>query len=219
MTNVTEPTAGDATRPEAHAGLPPVNPAAAPPAPAPPPPALAPPPPIPKSNGARVGEEQTSAPEPQAYFAFGPQIGLYNPNGLTVHIGVPAIAIEATAGFAPLVLSYESPSRNQANVLKFLMPFEVTPQLVIHAVTFRHEMRGNLLLGYRYNRALGNGVTLGGELEGHVSRKVVLQGLWGISYYPDAVDRLRGGRVPPDAAFKFPPWFGYGLSVGLLFYP
>jgi hypothetical protein len=158
-------------------------------------------------------------PEGQANFAFGAQIGFYNPNGLTVHVGVPAIAIEATAGFAPLLLSYESYSSYEDNALKFLMPFEVSPQLVIHVLTFKHEMRGNLLLGYRYNRVLGQGATIGGELESRVTRKLALQGSWGISYYPDAIDRLRGNQVPSDASFKFPPWFGYGLSVGLLFYP
>jgi hypothetical protein len=213
----------------AQAAFPTLEPAPAVAAPTPPPataaaPASAPvhslpPPPLtPDSDGAPAAD-RPAPPAGQSYFGFGAQLGFYNPNGLVVHVGVPAVAIEASAGFAPLLLSYRSDSQYEDNELKFLVPFEVSTQLVIHAVTFKHDMRGNLLLGYRYNRALGQGITLGGEIESRVTRKLVLQGLWGVSFYPDASDHLRRDRVPSDAEFKFPPWLGYGLSVGLLFYP
>ncbi|MET0791733.1 MAG: hypothetical protein ABW061_09455 [Polyangiaceae bacterium] len=220
-------TAGPIPRASEQAAVP--VPAPAPEPVAAPAPGAAPPAPAPTAEApsAPAGRKQESsavvlpklAPEPQRNFGFGAQIGFYNPNGLSVRFGARAISVELTAGFAPLLVNYESYSARQDNELKFLMPFEVTPQFVIHAVTFKHEMRGNLLLGYRYNTALGHGATLGGELESSIGRKLVLQGLWGITYFPDAIDHLRGDQVPADASFHFPPWFGYGLSVGLLFYP
>ncbi len=156
------------------------------------------------------------APDPQEYFGFGAQVGFYNPNGLTVRVGPPAISLEATVGFVPVLLDYGD-SRHPE--LKFLMPFEVTPQLVIHAVTFRNDVRGNLLLGYRYNAALGSAPTIGGQIEKRVTRHWLIEGMWGLSYYPDAADRLRGNQVPKDTDFQFPPQLGYGISIGALFYP
>lgn len=155
-------------------------------------------------------------PDPQAYFGFGAQVGFYNPNGFSARVGVPAISLEATVGFVPVLLDYGD---SQHPELKFLMPFEVSPQLVIHAVTFRNDIRGNLLLGYRYNAALGHAPTIGGQIEKRVSRHWLIEGMWGISYYPDAADRLRGNQVAKDTDFQFPPQLGAGISIGALFYP
>lgn len=216
----------------AQAAFPPLEPTPAPTSTAPPPAATQPPPPAqpatraltPESDkpvsvqATPIGDAQEQAAS-QSYFGFGVQAGFYDPNGLTVRVGVPAIALQVSAGFAPLLLSYQSYSSGERNALKFLMPFEVSPQLVLHAINLRHEMRGNLLLGYRHNRVLGNGFTFGGELESRVTRKLVLLGSWGISIYSEAENRLRGDQVPADTDFKFPPWFGYGFSVCLLFYP
>ncbi len=165
---------------------------------------------------ASVSESNTPKSTGQEAFGFGAQLGFYNPNGVTVRVGARAIAVQVTAGFIPVLLSYGS---SRSPDLKFLMPFEVTPQLVIHAVTFKDDIRGALLLGYRYNTALGHGATLGAQIEKRVSRTVVLEGMWGLSYYPKASDHLRGDQVPEGTSFNFPPELGYGLTVGILYYP
>jgi hypothetical protein len=160
----------------------------------------------------------TPPPEPseQANFGFGAQIGFYNPNGLTVRAGSQLISLEVSAGFAPVLLSYGD---RRDPELKLLFPFEVTPQLVLQVGEFRNGITGAVLLGYRYNVALGHGATLGGQIEKRISRKLVAEGMWGLSYYPGASDRLRGDQVPTRTSFNFPPEIGGGITVGLLFYP
>lgn len=196
------------------------TPEAAPaPAPAPAPvKQLTPTPPPPHAAQSDGGSREASTPESseQANFGFGAQIGFYNPNGLSVRAGAPAISLEVSAGFVPVLLSYGD---SQHPDLKFLFPFEVSPQLVIHAVTFRNGITGAALLGYRYNVVLGHGATLGGQIEKRISRKLVAEGMLGFSYYPDAADRLRGDQVPVDTSFNFPPQLSEGITVGLLFYP
>ncbi len=168
------------------------------------------------ASAAETEAEAEAEAEAQDNFGFGAQIGFYNPNGLTVRAGARAISLELTAGFVPYLLSYGS---SQHPELKFVFPFEVTPQLVIHAVTFKNGVSGAALLGYRYNVDLGHGTTLGGQIEKRISRKLVAEGMLGFSYYPDASDRLRGHQVPKDTSFNFPPQISEGITIGLLFYP
>jgi hypothetical protein len=152
----------------------------------------------------------------QENFGFGAQLGFYNPSGLTVRAGARALSLDVTAGFVPLLLDYGS-AQNPS--LKLLAPFEITPQVLIDVVNFKDDLRGGLRLGYRYNTALGYGLTVGGQIGKRVTKKLLLEGLWGISYYPRASDNLRGDQVPVGTRFNFPPELGYGLSVGLLYYP
>jgi hypothetical protein len=90
--------------------------------------------------------------------------------------------------------------------------------LVINAVTFPREIRGALRLGYRYNAALGHAGTLGGQL-GKRWGHFLLEGLWGISIFPNAEDKLRGKEVPANASFDLPPALGWGLSVNFMYFP
>jgi hypothetical protein len=95
---------------------------------------------------------------------------------------------------------------------------EVTPQIVFDFLEFRHEVRAGLRVGYRYNTALGDGGTLGGQI-GKRWGHLLLEGLWGITVYPNAASKLRGDEVPEGTDFNFPPEFNYGLTVQVLYYP
>jgi len=198
----------------------PVTPEAAAPAPAAPSPAperSSPAPAAPSLNEVDVWRVASALePSEQANFGFGAQIGFYNPNGLSVRAGSRTISLEVSAGFVPVLLSYGD---SRSPDLKLLFPFEVTPQLVIHATTFRHGITAAALLGYRYNMALGHGATLGGQIEKRIAPKLVVEGMLGFSYYPDAANRLRGDQVPEGTTFNFPPQLGEGITVGLLIYP
>jgi hypothetical protein len=152
----------------------------------------------------------------QQNFGFGAELGFYNPSGIALRAGARDLSLDVAAGFVPVLLSYGSAPNPK---LKLLVPLEVSPQLLIHAITFRDDIRGGLRLGYRYNAALGHGATLGAQIGKRVTRKLLLEGVWGVSYYPNAADRLRGNQVPRDTSFNFPPQLGYGLTVSLLFYP
>ncbi len=159
----------------------------------------------------------TPSSTPQEAFGFGAQIGFYNPNGVSVRAGARAIALQVIAGFTPKAVSYGG-YRDQK--YEFFMTSEVTAQAVIYATTFRNEIRGHALIGYRYNGVYGHGAMLGAQIEKRVTRKLLLEGLWGFSYYPAAADRVRGDKVPKDADFGFPPpQIDFGVSVGLLFFP
>jgi hypothetical protein len=177
-------------------------------------------PPTPESDNAAKTASATPAeatPDaPQENFGFGAQIGSANPSGVIVRVGARAISLDVTAGFVPVLLDY---GNAQSPSLKLLAPFEVTPQVLIDVVNFKNDIRGGLRFGYRYNTALGYGLTVGGQIGKRVSKKLLLEGLWGISYYPRAADNLRGDQVPAGTSFNFPPQLGYGLSVGLLYYP
>jgi len=156
------------------------------------------------------------APPVQENFGMGAQLGFFNPSGLSVRAGARALSLDVSAGFVPVLLSYGG---SRSPDLKFIAPFEVSPQLLIDVVQFKHEMRGGLRLGYRYNTALGHAATLGGQIGKHISPHLLLEGVWGLSYYPRASDRLRGDQVPAGTSFNFPPELGYGLTVDLLYYP
>ncbi len=159
--------------------------------------------------------EKPSAAVGQENFGFGASIGFYNPNGLVLRLGARPVALDVTGGFAPALLSYGT---NANPKLKLIAPLEVTPQLLIHVVTFSREIRGGLRLGYRYNWALGHGGTLGGQV-GNRWGHFLLEGLWGITIYPNAADKLRGDEVPAGTSFNFPPQFSYGLSVNFMYFP
>jgi hypothetical protein len=172
---------------------------------------------------AAAGERDAGAddaPKPQAEvqrnFALGAQAGFYNPNGLALRAGFRPISLEAAAGWVPTLLSYGG---DRDPTLKLIAPFELTPQLVLGDVKFGNDVHGALRIGYRYNLTLGHGVTLGGQLSkrwGHLQ----LEGLWGVSIFPDAVAQLRKeGTVPEDPSYNFPPSVNWGLTVGLMYYP
>jgi hypothetical protein len=161
-----------------------------------------------------------AAPKPQAEgqgnFALGAQVGFYNPNGLALRGGFRPISLEAAAGWVPTLLSYGS---DQDPKLKLLAPFEVTPQLLLGDIKLGNEIHGAFRIGYRYNLALAHGFTFGGQLSkrwGHLQ----LEGLWGVSVFPNAADELRDeDAVPENTSFNFPPSVTWGLSVGLMYYP
>lgn len=154
--------------------------------------------------------------EVQHHFGFGAQLGFYNPNGLAVRGGWQSLSLEAAAGFTPTVLSYGGNSNPK---LKLIAPFEVTPQLLLGDIKLGASIHGAFRVGYRYNWALGHGGTVGGQISkryGHLQ----LEGLWGITIYPDAPEQLRSADTVPDrTSFNFPPALTWGLTVGLLYYP
>lgn len=159
-----------------------------------------------KKPSAAVGQES---------FGFGAGIGLYNPNGLMLRAGARVVAVDVTAGFVPILLSYGG---NSSPKLKLIAPFEVTPQLSFELLTFPREIRAGLRAGYRFNSELGQGGTFGGQI-GKRWGHVLLEGLWGITIYPKASQRLRGDTLPAGTEFNFPPELSYGLTVNLLYYP
>lgn len=165
---------------------------------------------------AGAADAATTQPEVQRSFALGAQVGFYNPNGLAVRAGFRPLLLEAAAGWMPTLLSYGG---DRDPTLKLIAPFEITPQLLLGDVKFGSEVHGAIRIGYRYNLALGHGVTLGGQLSkrwGHLQ----LEGLWGVSIFPDAVAQLREeGIVPENPSYNFPPSLNWGLTVGLMYYP
>jgi hypothetical protein len=160
--------------------------------------------------------QQEAQAEVQRHFGFGAQLGFYNPNGLAARAGWLPLSIEAAAGFTPTLLSYGG---NQNPRLELIAPLELTPQILVGDIKLSSSIHGAFRTGYRYNWALGHGATFGGQLSkryGHLQ----LEGLWGISIYPDAARRVRDdGTVPETASFNFPPALTWGLTVGLLYYP
>ena len=148
------------------------------------------------------------------------QAGLSSPLGLALRVGAPELSLETVAGFTPLYLVFYPHGDTTQEVVKLLMPLEVTPQLVIHAVTFKDGIRGAARLGYRYNDLLGHGVALGGQIEKRVTRKLLVEALFGVNYYPKGSDRVRDKYGFGDGNYGFPPpSFSYGFSVGALLYP
>jgi hypothetical protein len=154
--------------------------------------------------------------EAQHHFGFGAQLGFYNPNGLAVRGGWRPFSLELAAGVTPSLLSYGS---NQNPRLELIAPLEVTPQLLVGDIKLGSSIHGAFRAGYRYNWVLGHGATFGGQISkryGHLE----LEGLWGVTIYPDAAERLReGGTVPEGTSFNFPPALNWGLTVSLLYYP
>jgi hypothetical protein len=167
-----------------------------------------------KTTSATPAEVRPEA--PQENFGFGAQLGSYSPSGVLVRAGARALSLDVTAGFVPLLLDYGNP---QSPSLKLLAAFEITPQVLIDVVNFKNDIRGGMRFGYRYNTVLGYGVTLGGQIGKRVTKRLLLEGYGGTSYYPRAADNLRGDQVPAGTSFNLPPQLGYGLSVGLLYYP
>lgn len=147
---------------------------------------------------------------------FGAQVGFFNPNGVTLRAGSGPIALEGSVGFALSLLSYGS---DQSPDLKLIAPFEVSPQVLLGDIRLDRTIHGSFRLGYRYNVALGHGGTFGGQIARRWTHWQ-LEGLWGVTIYPGAADRLReNGWVPAEPSFNFPPSINWGLTVGMLYYP
>jgi hypothetical protein len=151
----------------------------------------------------------------QENFGFGAGVGFFNPNGLVLRGGARAVSLEVSGGFGITLLSYGS---NTDPKLKLLAPLEVSPQMVFDFLEFRREVRAGLRAGYRYNAALGSGGTVGGQI-GKRWGHLLLEGLGGISVYPEAAAKLRGEEVSQGTDFNFPPEFNYGVTVQVLYYP
>jgi hypothetical protein len=170
-------------------------------------------------HGARAeGEttEKTAEPEPLTGFGVGAQLGFFNPSGFALRGGYGPVAIEAAAGFAVTALTWGS-DRNPE--LKFIAPFEVSPQLLLGDIALTKTLHGSFRVGYRYNVLLGHGGTFGGQIARRWDHWQ-LEGLWGISVFTQAAQRLRDkGTVPPDTSFNIPPALQYGLTVGIMYYP
>jgi uncharacterized membrane protein YfcA len=170
-------------------------------------------------TGVAVAQEakpkKTSAAEGQENFGFGAGIGFVSPSGLVLRAGARVVSVEGAAGFMPALLSYGSQQNPQ---LKLIAPLEATGQVVFEVLEFPREIRGGLRLGYRHNLVLGPGGTLGGQI-GKRWGHLLLEGVWGISLYPDARDRLNGEQVPEGTSYNFPPELNWGLSVQVLYYP
>lgn len=165
----------------------------------------------------RTGDDEhpKTAARGQENFGLGATLGIFNPSGLVLRGGARAAALEVTAGFMPTLLSYGS---SRAPDLKFIAPFELTPQLLFEVAELKREVRAGLRLGYRYNWALGQGGSVGGQL-GKRFGHVLLEGIFGLTVYPRAAERLRGDEVPPGSSFNFPPWLNWGFNVSVLYYP
>ncbi len=147
---------------------------------------------------------------------FGAQVGFFNPNGVTLRAGSGPVALEGSAGFSLSLLSYGG---NRSPDLKLIAPFEVSPQVLLGDIQLHRAIHGSFRLGYRYNVALGHGGTVGAQIARRWTHWQ-LEGLWGVTIYPDAADRLReDGRVPAETSFNFPPAINWGLTVGILYYP
>ena len=169
---------------------------------------------IPRAASAQA-EVKKSAAVGQEHFGFGAGLGLFNPSGLVLRCGSRVVSLEVSGGFNVTLLSYGS---NTDPTLELLVPLEVTPQVVFDFLEFKHEVRAGLRAGYRYNTALGHGGTVGGQI-GKRWGHLLLEGLWGITVYPEASAELRGEEVPQGTDFNFPPEFNYGFTVQLLYYP
>jgi hypothetical protein len=167
------------------------------------------------SSVARAQDPGQSSALGQESFGVGATLGFFNPNGLAVRGGARAASLELTAGFMPTLLSYGS-SRDPR--LKFLAPFEVTPQLLFELAELKRDLRAGLRLGYRYNWVLGHGGSVGGQI-GKRFGHFLVEGVGGVTVYPRASDRLRGERVPEGSSFNFPPWLNWGLNVSFFYYP
>jgi len=152
----------------------------------------------------------------QENFGIGAQVGFYTPTGLSLRAGARTSSLEVAAGVMPTLLSYSEGL--YGDKLKLIVPLEVAPTFLVEVLETKDHMRGGLRLGYRYNVALGQGGTLGGQL-GKRFGHWLLEGSWGICVYPKAEHNLRGDQVPQDASFKFPPFLNWGLNVSAFYFP
>jgi len=162
-----------------------------------------------------AGEAKGADAVGQENFGFGASLGFFNPNGLVLRGGMREASLEVAGGFGMTLLSYGPDASPE---LKLIAPLEIAPQLVFDFLEFRKGVIAGLRAGYRFNTALGSGATIGAQV-GKRWRHVRLEGLWGITVYPKAADRLRGEEVPEGTSFNFPPQIAWGLSVQLLYYP
>jgi hypothetical protein len=168
-----------------------------------------------EADGNRDGERPKSAARGQEHFGVGATLGFFNPSGVSLRGGARAASLEVTGGFMPSLLSYGSSRDPQ---LKFIAPFELTPQLLFEVAELKRELRAGLRLGYRYNWALGHGGSAGGQI-GKRFGHFLLEGVFGLTVYPGAADRLRGEEVPAGASFNFPPALNWGFNVSFFYDP
>jgi hypothetical protein len=168
---------------------------------------------------------QTAVPDGgQRNFGFGVQGGLFQATGAGVHLGVPAVALEASAGVGPVLVVYiddQDPNDFERDVeYRFFAPLQFDGDLLVYLGTAGRLTPMGMRAGYRYNALLGHGFALGGYAQRALSRSFGLAAAYGLILFPDASDRvLDHADVPDTADVSVLTSLQIGLTVAILIFP
>lgn len=147
----------------------------------------------------------------QANFALGVQAGFYQATGAALQLGTSDVALGVSGGFVPVFYN-EGPSAKIA----VLPSFQGDSDLLVRLWTIQGTTPLGLRAGYRFNSVLGHGFGVGGYAERRLTKVVALSASYGLTFFPQAIDRLEEEGHNPRSIGGM---IGGGLSVGILFYP
>lgn len=146
-------------------------------------------------------------------------IGSYTGFGAGVQAGSPALGVQATAGWVPLLVVLEAPEH--APELEFYSGYQVGGDAYVRALQGKRDTAIGVSLGYRYHSLMGSGMALGGYGTFRVNEWLDGFGQCGLVWFVAGEDELRAKKsLPEDVEFGWPgPSINYVISVGLLLFP
>ncbi|HEY6728572.1 MAG TPA: hypothetical protein VI197_31390 [Polyangiaceae bacterium] len=172
--------------------------------------------------GPESGEPAPPAPlEAQRNVGVLLTLGSYTGFGGGVQLGTPAVGVRASAGWVPVLISYEEPEEDPE--LKLYSGFQLAGDAYLRGLETRHGASIGVTSGYRYHSLLGNGAALGGY--GTFRLNDALDGFvqGGLVWFFSGEDKLRekkGDDLPENVKFGWPgPAFNYLISAGLVLFP
>lgn len=148
-------------------------------------------------------------------------LGSYTGFGAGVQLGSPALGLRASAGWVPVLISYQE--ADDEPVFKFYSGLQLAGDAYARAIETKQGASVGVTSGYRYHTLLGSGVALGGY--GTFRLNETLDGFvqGGLVWFFSGEDQLRDKKaddLPEGVKFGWPgPAFNYVISAGIALFP
>ncbi|HEU5074340.1 MAG TPA: hypothetical protein VFU02_09205 [Polyangiaceae bacterium] len=148
-------------------------------------------------------------------------LGSYTGFGGGLQLGSPALGLRASAGWVPVLVSYQEAEEEPE--LKLYSGYQLAGDAYARALETRQGASIGVTTGYRYHSLLGSGVALGGY--GTFRINAALDGFvqGGLVWFFSGEDRLRKEKaddIPEGVEFGWPgPSINYLISIGIILFP
>lgn len=148
-------------------------------------------------------------------------LGSYTGFGGGVQLGSPAFGLRASAGWVPVLISFQE--AEQEPELKLYSGYQLAGDAYARGVETKKGANIGVTTGYRYHSLLGSGVALGGYGTFRVNAALdgFVQG--GLVWFFSGEDRLRNEKadeIPEGVEFGWPgPSINYLISIGIILFP
>ena len=171
------------------------------------------------SAGVRADPTPVATQDAQRFFGVGATIGVWSGLGGIVGGGGDRVKGWLSGGYAPVLVFANAKTADKAIRFNAYNAYQVNGDVDI-TVMKRDRTELGVLLGYKFNSAIGHGGAVGLGVLYDLGAKVALDFSGGLAIFPSAQDRLdRNFAYPTDRSPALTPAIQCGANLGLIFYP